>query len=48
MSEEDRRYLRNIKKMGISQEVFEKLVEILKGVQNKTDDLLKTTLLAKV
>lgn len=48
MSDEDRRYLRNLKKMGTSQEVFEKLVEILKGIQSKTDDLLKTTLLAKV
>ena len=47
MSEEDRKYLRNIKKMGTSQEVFKKLVEILKGVQEKTDQLLQTSLLGK-
>lgn len=42
MGEEDRRYLRSVRKMRPSLEVFEKMVEILRDVQEKTDQLLKT------
>jgi len=47
MSEEDREYLRSVKKMMPSFEVFEKMVEILKSVQEQTNQLLKTSLLGK-
>ena len=48
MSEEDRKYLRSVKKLRPSFEVFEKMVQILKNVQEQTDQLLKNSLLGKV
>lgn len=48
MNEEDRKYLRSAKKMRPSLEVFKKMVEILKNVQEQTNQLLKTSLLQKV
>lgn len=43
MSEEDRKYLRSTKKMTPSLEIFKKMVEILKNVQEQTDQMLKTS-----
>lgn len=40
MSEEDKKYLRWTKKMRPSLEVFEKMVQILTEMQEKTDQLL--------
>ena len=48
MNEEDRKYLRSVKKMRPSFEVFEKMVEILTALQAKTDQLLQKSLLVKV
>lgn len=48
MSEEDRKYLRAVKKMRPSFEVFKRMVAILTNIQEKTDQLLKTSLLGKV
>lgn len=48
MSEEDRKYLISVKKMRPSLEIFKKMVEILANVQEKTDQLLKTSLSVKV
>ena len=48
MSEEDRKYLRSVKKMRPSFEVFEKMVQILTSMQSKTDQLLQNSLLLKV
>jgi len=48
MSEEDRRYLRSVKKLRPSFEVFEKMVQILTSLQAKTDQLLQNSLLGKV
>jgi len=42
MNEEDRKYLRSVKKLRPSLEVFKRMVQILKGVQQKTDQMLKT------
>ena len=47
MSDEDRKYLRSIKKMRPSLEVFKKMVEILKNVQEQTNQLLQNSLLGK-
>lgn len=47
MSDEDRKFLRSAKKMMPNLEVFEKLVRILTNVQEKTDQLLKTSLSVK-
>lgn len=47
MSEEDRKYLRSVKKMRPSLEVFKKMVEILNNIQDQTNQLLKTSLLGK-
>lgn len=43
MSEEDRKYLRSVGKMRPSLEVFKKMVQILANVQEKTNQLLKTS-----
>ena len=48
MSEEDRKYLRSVRFRRPSFEVFEKMVQILKNVQEQTDQLLKNSLLGKV
>lgn len=47
MSEEDRKYLRAVKKMRPSFEIFKKMVEILNNVQEQTNQLLKTSLSVK-
>ena len=47
MNEEDRKYLRSVKKMGPSLEVFKKMVAILTNVQEQTNQLLKTSLPVK-
>ena len=47
MSDEDRKFLRSTKKMTPSLEVFKSMVEILKNVQEKTDQLLQNSLLGK-
>lgn len=47
MSEEDRKYLRSVKKMMPSFEVFEKMVQILTNVQKQTDQLLHNSSLGK-
>ncbi|MDO8583234.1 MAG: hypothetical protein Q7R51_01780 [bacterium] len=44
MNEEDKKYLKAAKKMRSSLEVFERLVQILSNIQDKTDQLLKTSL----
>lgn len=48
MSEEDRKYLRLVKKLSPSIDIFRQLVRILTKVQDETDQLLKTSLLSKV
>lgn len=48
MSDEDKKYLKSIKKVRPSLEVFEKMVEILKETQKKTDQLLKASLSVNV
>jgi len=48
MSEEDRKYLRSVKKLRPSFEIFEKMVQILTALQAKTDQLLQNSLLLKV
>lgn len=48
MSKEDRKYLRSVKKMTPSLEVFKRMVQILTNVQQKTDQLLKISLFEKV
>lgn len=45
MNEEDRRYLKSIRKVRLNLEVFENMVKILKKVQEKTDRLLSDSLL---
>lgn len=42
MNDEDRKYLRSEKKMRPRIEVFERMVQILAGVQKKSDQLLQT------
>lgn len=48
MNEEDKKYLRSVKKIRPSLEVFEKMVQILANIQSKTDQLLQNSLLGKV
>lgn len=48
MTNEDRKYLRSVKKLKPSIDVFGRLVQILTKVQNETDQLLKSSLLGKV
>lgn len=47
MSEEDKRYLKQQKKLTPNLEVFSRLVKILNDLQKKTDQLLKTPMLKK-
>ncbi len=48
MSDEDREYLKSTEKITPSLEVFEKMVQILTNVQEKTDQLLKASLSVNV
>lgn len=47
MSEEERKFLKSTKRMTPSFEVFKKMVAILANIQEKTDQLLKTSILGK-
>lgn len=47
MSDEDKKYLRSVNIRRPSFEVFEKMVQILSKVQEKTNHLLKNSLLVK-
>lgn len=48
MNGEDKKYLRSVKKIRPSFEIFERMVQILTQVQAKTDQLLQNSLLGKV
>jgi len=47
MSDEDRKYLKSVKNLQPSLEVFNRMVEILKNTQGKIDYLLRNSLLGK-
>jgi hypothetical protein len=48
MNDEDRKYLRYVKRLRPSLEVFERMVQILKNIQEQTNQLLKTSSLNRV
>lgn len=47
MNEEDIEFLKSVKNKRPSSEIFEKMVQILKNTQEKSDQLLKDSLSEK-
>ncbi len=48
MNDEDRKFLKSVKEMRPSFEIFKKMVRILNGVEEQTNKLLKNSLLKKI